>query len=219
MKVVLILFLFAVVYSITMQGIDVSSYQGTINWKKVAESKKFAILRAGTGYKGGNNKDGKFEENYKNAKDAGVKVGAYWYSYATSVADAKREANYFMQHLSGKQFEWPVYYDIEEQSQFDAGIHNSIAKAFCDILEANHYYCGIYSSGSKWSYSFSKEVSSRYTVWIAHWGVSKPTYTGAYDVWQKSETGSVSGISGNVDLDEGYLNFEPIMKANHLNGY
>ena len=219
MKVILLLFLFAVASSLTMQGIDVSSYQGTINWKSVAQSKHFAILRAGTGYKGSNNKDSKFEENYRNAKAAGVKVGAYWYSYAKSVEDAKKEAIWFMQHLNGKQFEWPVYYDIEEESQFTAGIHNAIAKAFCDILEANKYYCGIYSSGSKWMYSFSKDISSRYTVWIAHWYVNRPTYSGAYDVWQKSDKGSVSGISGYVDLDEGYTNFDPIMKSNHLNGY
>ena len=112
MKVILLLFIFVAASSLTLQGIDVSLYQGSINWKKVAESKYFAILRAGTGYKGGNNKDSTFEDNYKNAKDAGVKVGAYWYSYAKSVEDAKKEANYFMQHLKGKQFEWPVYYDI-----------------------------------------------------------------------------------------------------------
>ena len=219
MKVVLLLFLFAFAYSIIIQGIDVSSYQGTINWKKVAESKKFAILRIGTGYNGKNKKDSKFEENYKNAKAAGVKVGAYWYSYATSVDDAKREANYCLQHLSGKQFEWPIYYDIEEEFQFYNGINNSIAKTFCEILEANHYYCGIYSSDSKWTFNFSKGISSRYSIWVAHLGTSRFTYTGTYDIWQKSETGSVSGISGNVALDECYLNFEPVMKANHLNGY
>ena len=219
MKVILLLFIFVAASSLTLQGIDVSLYQGNINWKKVAESKYFAILRAGTGYNGGNNKDSTFEDNYKNAKDAGVKVGAYWYSYAKSVEDAKKEANYFMQHLKGKQFEWPVYYDIEEESQFQAGIHNSIAKAFCNILEANKYFCGIYSSAYKWSYSFDREVRSRYTVWVAHWGVSKPSYSGAYDVWQKSETGRVNGISVNVDLDESYTNFEPIMKSAHLNGY
>ena len=219
MKVILFLYLFAVAFSLVLQGIDVSSYQGTIDWSKVAKTKYFAILRAGTGYKGGNNKDTKFEENYKNAKRAGVKVGAYWYSYAKSADDAKREARDFLSHLKGKKFEWPVYYDIEESSQFSAGIHNSIAKAFCDILESEKYYCGIYASGSRWSSNFDKAVRTKYTVWIAHWGVDKPTYSGKYDVWQKSSSGSVNGISGRVDLDESYTNFEPIMKSKHLNGY
>ena len=219
MKVILILFLFATAFSLVLQGIDVSSYQGNIDWKKVAQSKHFAILRAGTGYQGKDNKDSKFETNYKNAKAAGVKVGAYWYSYAKSVADAKKEANWFLGHLSGKKFEWPVYYDIEEKSQFSSGIHNAIAKAFCSILEKKKYYCGIYSSGGRWSNNFDKEVRTKYTVWIAHWGVKKPSYTGSYHVWQKSSEGKVNGISGNVDLDESYINFEPTMKNKHLNGF
>ena len=219
MKVILILFLFATAFSVVLQGIDVSSYQGSIDWSKVAKSKHFAILRAGTGYQGTNCKDSKFEDNYRNAKAAGVKVGAYWYSYAKSTADAKREANWFLAHLSGKKFEWPVYYDIEESSQFSSGIHNSIAKTFCDILQSKKYYCGIYASGSRWSNNFDSQVRTKYTVWIAHWGVKKPSYTGTYHVWQKTSDGSVNGISGRVDLDESYIDFEPTMKSKHLNGF
>ena len=219
MKAILFILSFIAIFSLKLEGIDVSSYQGSINWSKVSKSKHFAILRAGTGYGGSDNKDSKFEENYKNAKNAGVKLGAYWYSYAKSVDGAKKEAKYFLKHLEGKKFEWPVYYDIEEKSQFSSGIHNKIAKAFCDILESKNYYCGIYASGNYWSTNFSKEVKTKYTVWIAQWGVKKPTYTGSYDVWQKSSKGSVNGISGDVDLDESYVNFEPIMKKKHLNGY
>lgn len=219
MKAILFFFLFTAVFSLQIEGIDVSSYQGTIDWPTVAKTKHFAILRAGTGYNGGNNKDSKFEENYKNAKAAGVKVGAYWYSYAKSVDDAKKEAKYFLQHLKGKKFEWPVYYDIEESSQFSSGIHNAIAKAFCEILEGEKYYCGIYASGSRWSSNFDNVVRTKYTVWIAHWGVKSPSYTGTYHVWQKTSDGSVSGIKGRVDLDVSYVNFEPTMKSKSLNGY
>ena len=219
MKALIFLFLIGVAFSVVIEGLDVSSYQGTIDWSAVAKTKKFAILRAGTGYNGGDNKDSKFEENYKNAKAAGVKVGAYWYSYAKSVEGAKKEATYFLQHLKGKKFEWPVYYDIEEGSQFSSGIHNDIAKAFCKILEEKKYYCGIYASGSRWSNNFDNTVRTKYTVWIAHWGVKKPSYTGTYHVWQKTSDGSVSGIKGRVDLDESYINFEPVMKSKNLNGY
>ncbi len=219
MKAILFSLLFIGIFSLKLEGIDVSSYQGTINWSSVAKTKHFAILRAGTGYGGSNNKDSKFEENYKNARNAGVKVGAYFYSYAKNVDGAKKEANYFLEHLKGKKFEWPVYYDIEEASQFSSGINNSIATAFCSILEAKNYYCGIYASGSRWTSNFNSEVKQKYTAWVAHWGVSKPSYTGSYDVWQKSDKGSVSGISGDVDLDEGYTNFEPIMQKYGKNGY
>ena len=219
MKAILFILSFIAIFSLKLEGLDVSSYQETIDWTKVAKTKHFAILRAGTGHNGKDNKDSKFEDNYKKARSAGVKLGAYYYSYATSVEGAKKEANWFLEHLKGKQFEWPVYYDIEEGSQFSKGIHNSIAKAFCDILEAKKYYCGIYASGSRLSSNFNNEVRTKYTVWIAHWGVAKPSYTGTYHVWQKTSDGSVSGISGRVDLDESYINFEPIMKKNGLNGY
>ena len=218
MKVILFTFLIIGISSLVLEGIDVSSYQNTINWPAVAKSKHFAIIRAGTGYGGGDNKDSKFEENYKNAKNAGVKVGAYWYSYAKSVSDAQNEAKYFMGHLKGKQFEWPVYYDIEENSQFNAGIQDDIAKAFCDILEANHYFCGIYTGAWVLNNKFNSYTKTRYSIWIANWDVSKPSYSGNYDVWQK-KVGRCDGISGDVDLDEGYTNFEPIMKQKKLNGY
>ena len=219
MKAIILLFLFYAVFSLKIEGLDVSSYQGTIDWAKVAKTKKFAILRAGTGHNGENNKDSKFEENYKNARAAGMKLGAYFYSYAKSVEGAQKEARYFLSNIKGKKFEWPVYYDIEESSQFSAGIHNKIAKAFCQILEEKKYYCGIYASGSRWSSNFDKDVRTKYTVWVAHWGVKKPTYTGTYHMWQKTSDGSVDGIKGRVDLDESYINFEPIMKSKNLNGY
>ena len=219
MKAILFSLLFTGIFSVLLEGIDVSYYQGTINWAAVAKTKHFAIIRAGTGFNGEDNVDLNFEDNYIQAKNAGVKVGAYYYSYAQSVEGAKKEANWFLNHLNGKKFEWPVYYDIEEPSQFEAGIHNDIAKAFCSILEAHNYYCGIYASGSRWSYNFDNEVKTKYTAWVAHWDVSKPTYSGDYAVWQKSSKGSVNGITEDVDLDESYINFEPIMSQYNKNGY
>ena len=138
--ILLLLFLILGASCLELAGIDVSKYQKNIDWKTVAKSKKFAIIRAGYG-KG--TIDDYWERNYKGAKAAGMKVGAYWYSYATSVDVAKQEAKSFVKALDGKQFEWPVYYDIEEKSQFSSGIHNAIAKAFCSILEKKKYYCGI----------------------------------------------------------------------------
>ena len=213
MKLTLIPFLFIAAYCV-YAGIDVSTYQGSINWSTVAKNNHFAIIRAGYGF---GHIDNYFETNYKNAKAAGVKVGAYWYSYASSTADAEKEANYVIQALAGKQFEWPIYYDIEEQSIFDAGITNDIANAFCKVLEANHYYCGIYSSTYTFNTYFDDYVKNRYTIWLAHWDVDVPSYQGSYDVWQYG-IGSMPGI-GEVDVDKGYLDFEPVMKANGLNGY
>ena len=133
-------------------------------------------------------------------------------------SDAVKEANFCVQALSGRQFEWPIYYDIEEQSIFDAGIASDIAKAFCEILEANKYYCGIYSSASALNSYFDSYTKEKFTIWVAHLDADVPDYKGDYGVWQY-KVGYVEGISGQVDLDYGYIDFEPFMKEHHLNGY
>lgn len=98
-----------------VKGIDVSTFQGNIDFKKVkASGIDFVILRAGYGRET-SQKDAKFEQNYKNAKAAGLKVGAYWYSYADSVEDAKKEAEACISVIKGKQFEYPIYFDLEEK--------------------------------------------------------------------------------------------------------
>ena len=131
MKLIILSLLFLGI-STVFQGIDVSSWQGYIDWPKVAKNNHFAILRAGYGI---NTVDEYFETNYKNAKAAGMRLGAYWYSYATSTNEASLEARAAIRYLKGKQFEWPIYYDIEEKRIFDAGVHNSIAMTFCKALE------------------------------------------------------------------------------------
>ena len=214
MKPLLFLLLFLGI-SCVFQGVDVSKWDEDNDWATASQSVYFAIMRAGYGF---GHIDSYYEENYRNAKANGVKVGAYWYSYASSVSDAVQEANYFVEALKGKQFEWPVYYDIEEKSIFEAGIASDIAKAFCNILEANKFFCGIYSSTYFFDTYFDDEVKTRYTIWLAHWDVEVPTYKGKYDVWQYG-SGSIPGIGDDADVDKGYLDFEPIMKKNGLNGF
>ena len=101
---------------------------------------------------------------------------------------------------------------------FDNDIQNEIATAFCNEMEAAHYYCGIYSSASPLTYNFDSSVTNRYTIWVAHYGVDRPSFSGEYDVWQKG-SGPVAGAGDDCDIDEGYTNFEPIMKKYNLNGY
>ena len=211
----IILFLLFLGISCVFPGIDVSTYQNTIDWATVSQNNHFAIIRAGYGF---GHIDNYYETNYQKAKANGVKVGAYWYSYATSASDAVQEANYCIQALKGKQFEWPIYYDIEDKSIFNAGVQNDIAKAFCEILEANKFFCGVYSGASHLNHNFDDYVKEKFTIWVAHWGVEKPNYKGAYGVWQY-KVGTEPGVSGDCDLDKGYIDFEPIMKENGLNGF
>ena len=114
------------------KGIDVSNHNGTINWAKVKASGAvdFVIIRAGYG-KSISQKDKQFENNYAGCKAHGIPCGAYWYSYAITPAEAEAEARVFLQAIAGKQFEMPVYFDIEEKSTLNTGSKNvsSIVKA------------------------------------------------------------------------------------------
>ena len=203
-----------------MKGIDVSVHNGAIDWKKVkADGIEFAILRAGYG-RVASQKDARFEENYAGAKAAGIPVGAYWYSYAMSEDEARLEADVFLSVIKGKQFEMPVYFDLEEKKQFDLGKEkvSAIMRAFLERLEAAGYFVGLYGSASSLMTHTADDIKSRYTIWLAHW-CNQTNYTGAYGIWQHSEKGRVDGINGNVDLDIGYNDFPTIIKGKGLNGY
>ena len=203
-----------------MKGIDVSVHNGKIDWQKVrAAGTDFAILRAGYG-KLASQKDDRFEENYAGAKAAGIPVGAYWYSYAMTPEEAELEADVFLSVIKGKQFEFPVYFDLEEKKQFDLGKEkvSAITRAFLERVEAAGYFVGLYGSASSLTTHTADDIKSRYTIWLAHW-VDHTNYTGAYGIWQHSEKGSVDGINGSVDLDIGYKDFPTIIKAKGLNGW
>ena len=203
-----------------MKGIDVSVHNGNIDWNKVkADGIEFAILRAGFG-RLEKQKDEKFEQNYAEAKAAGIPVGAYWYSYAMSPEEAELEANVFLKVIKGKQFEMPVYFDLEEKKQFDLGKEkvSAIMRAFLEIVESAGYFTGLYGSASPLFTHTADDIKSHYTIWLAHW-VDRTNYSGAYAVWQYSEKGKVDGISGNVDLDTCYKDFPTIIKGKGLNGF
>lgn len=203
-----------------MKGIDVSRHNGTIDWEAVKASDKvdFAIIRAGYG-KSISQKDAKFEQNYAGCKAQGIPVGAYWYSYALTPAEAEAEARVFLQAVAVKQFEFPVWFDIEEKSALNTGKQNvtAMCKAFCDVMEKAGYWCGIYASRAHIQNYISTDVQKRYSIWAAEWG-AQLHYTGA-SMWQHSEKGKVAGITGYVDLDTSYVDFPTAIKEARKNGY
>lgn len=203
-----------------INGIDVSKWQGKIDWQKVKSSGvEFAILRAGYG-KEISQKDEQFESNYSGCKAAGMPVGAYWYSYAMSADEAKKEAETCLSIIKGKQFEYPIYFDIEESKQLALGKSKctEIAKAFCEKMESAGYFVGIYSSKSHLETYLTDEIRARYAVWVAHYA-TKCTYSGQYGIWQKSSSGKINGINGNVDIDECYVDYPTTIKNKNLNGF
>lgn len=203
------------------KGIDVSHHQGSINWKAVKNAgAEFAILKAGGSDKGCY-KDNKFESYYADAKANGIPVGAYYYvgskciTRADGIADAKR----FIDILKGKQFEYPVYIDLESTAPPAKAGATEATVAFCETMEEAGYFVGIYASdisGFKDRLDISK--LSRWSKWVARYG-SKPKFVSEYDVWQKSETGRINGISGAVDLDECYKDFPTVIKSSGKNGF
>ena len=203
-----------------MRGIDVSLWQGNIDFNKVKKSGiDFVIIHAGYGTSI-SNKDIRFEQNYRRAKAAGLYVGAYWYSTANSASAAVREAKTCMQVLKGKKFDFPVYFDLEEYWQISRGraFCDSLIKAFCSEIEKNGYYAGLYVSRSIAQYNISSSVANRYALWLAEYS-SKCRYNGSYGMWQYTYVGYVSGISVNVDLNTCYVDYPSIIKEKKLNGY
>lgn len=202
-----------------LKGIDVSKHQGFIDWSQVDAD--FCIIRAGYGREL-SQKDTRFEENYRGCKTFGIPCGAYWYSYADSVADAHREAAACIQVLKGKQFEFPIYFDVEENAQAKLGksVCTSIVQAFCSDLEAAGYFVGVYANTNWFKNVIDHEyLANKYTIWLADYRGVFANKTLKRDMFQYSSSGSVAGINGRVDMNECSKNFETIIKAVGLNGF
>lgn len=202
-------------------GIDVSQWQGSgVDFKKVkAAGIKYVILRAGFG-RTSSQIDPTFEANYKKAKEAGLDVGAYWYSYASSAEDAKQEAKACLQVIKGKKFEYPIYFDLEENAQFARGrdFCSSLVKAFCNEIEAAGYWAGLYTGRAALQSYITKEVANRYALWVAEWA-SRLNYSGSVGMWQYTDSGKINGINGNVDMNKCYIDYPAEIKKAKLNGY
>lgn len=200
------------------RGIDVSAWQGNIDFEKVKNAGyDFVIIRAGYGKK---SVDRYWESNYQKAKAAGLSVGAYWYSYATSADGARNEARSFIKALAGKQLDFPVYMDLEEKSQISKGMDfcSSLVQTFCDEMEKAGFYAGFYTSTSYARNVITSIIGHRYTFWAAEWGAACHADF-PYGIWQYSSKGKVPGIVGNVDLDIGVEDFPSIIKDGGYNGY
>ena len=199
-------------------GIDVSEWQGKIDWSRVKTD--FVILRAGYG-RLSSQIDKCFETNYAGCKSAGIPCGAYWFSYALTPDEARQEARACIEVIKEKQFEYPIYYDVEENKTLNLGQSavSAIIRAFLDELEKAGYFAGLYMSVDNLIAYTDEMIKERYAVWIAEYDVLRPSYNGSYGMWQKSSTGRLDGIQGNVDLNEAYRDYPSIIKEKGLNGW
>ena len=221
-----------------LKGIDISEWQGKLSlsdFKKIKDGGiNFVIIRCGyTTYNKSKLKyvDRYFENNYKLCKEIGLPVGAYYYSCATSIDEAKSEANFVLSILKGKKFEYPIAIDTEDSHNISNSSYaptsqatigktklTPIIKTFCDILESNKYYVSIYASTSWFKDKLILNDLTSYDKWIAQWSKTV-SFSEKYGLWQYSSSGKVNGISGNVDMNYSYKDYPNIMKTKGLNGY
>lgn len=201
--------------------IDVSKHNVVTDWAKVkASGVTGVIIRAGYG-RVISQKDKTFEDYYAGAVKAGLNVGAYWYSYAKTPAEAKTEAAVFLEAIKGKKFDLPVYFDIEEESHVALGktVCTAMAEAFCSTMEAAGYFAGVYSFDSFFASNLTEAIQQKYSCWVARVENVPPKCCKTFGMHQYTWKGSVSGISGAVDVSYCYKDFPAIIKGAGLNGY
>ena len=187
-------------------GIDVSRHQGTIDWKAVKNAGvEFAVIRCGYGDDETDQDDSQWERNVSQCEKLGIPYGVYLYSYATSTSQAASEGRHAVRLLKGHSPTLPVFYDLEENRQLSLGNSGlaDLARTFADIVSNAGYEVGVYASRSWWNNYLTDSVFENWYRWVAEWR-SSCSYGGRYEMWQYASDGSVSGVSGNVDMDYWY---------------
>ena len=205
--------------------IDVSRYQGLIDWAQVAAAGyKGAMLKTvSTNREFSKRSDGlyidpTFETNYRNAKAAGLDVGVYYYTYATSEAMADEELALLRQAVYGKEFSLPVCVDVEENKlkQLSTLDLSNLTAYALEQVEKMGFYAQLYTyTGYKYELDMAR-LSSRWDVWLADYTGKTPNVTFNYNAHQHTSKGSVPGISGNVDLNVTTLNYPKIIRKKGL---
>lgn len=209
-------------------GIDISKWQGNFNFDAaMRDGVEFVIVKGGGG-DSGLYVDRKFERNYKEAKKRGLPVGVYWFSKALTISDAKKEAAYFYEHcLKGKQYELPVYIDVEHKAQLSLGRKEltDIVLAWMEDIQSRGYWVGVYSMPWCFQSEMEDERLQGYAHWCAQW-VTKCTYQGkpgVFGMWQfGGETNLLRStmIAGQVvDQNYMYIDYPKQIKAAGLNGF
>ena len=192
-------------------GIDVSKWNKTIDWEKVKESGiRFVIIRCG--YRGSKTgvlvEDPYFRQNIQGAKDAGLKVGVYFFTQAINQAEAVEEASMVLSLTEGYELDYPIFIDTEgsggRADSLDAITRTAVCQAFCETIEQAGGEAGVYASRNWYYNNVDDDALAEYTIWVAEYR-EEPLYTGRYDIWQYTSSGRIDGIEGRVDLNLSYV--------------
>lgn len=194
-------------------GIDVSKWNGTIDWTAVKNSGvNYVIIRCG--YRGSSQgtliEDPKFTTNIKGATAAGLKVGVYFFTQAVDEREAVEEASMVIEQIKNYKISYPVFLDVESSGgradSISKETRTAVCKAFCQTIQNAGYTAGIYANKTWLEKKIDADALSAYKIWLAQYA-STPTYTGRYDLWQYRSTGRVTGISGDVDMNLSYMGY------------
>lgn len=213
-------------------GIDISYWNTDVDWEALAATGiDYVIIRGGSIYQ---MPDKMFEEHYKNARDAGLDIGCYFYTYATTVEEVIEEAEALLKVLEGKQFEYPIYFDIEDNSlkNIDTATLMEICLAFCQTMTDNGYFPAIYTYHN-WLVNVlhTEQVTTLYDLWYARYPLdnasaiftygewNSPVNYDMYGMWQYTERGRIDGIDVNVDLNFCYKDYPSLIMKYGYNGF
>ena len=194
-------------------GIDVSKWNGNIDWAAVSNSGvSYVIIRCG--YRGSSQgkliEDPKFTANIQGATAAGLKVGVYFFTQAVDEVEAVEEASMVLEQIRGYKISYPVFLDVEPSGgradSIDRATRTAVCRAFCETIQDAGYTAGVYANKTWLTSKLNAGELSSYKIWLAQYAAS-PTYTGKYDLWQYKSSGSVSGIKGKVDMNLSYLGY------------
>ncbi len=210
-------------YGVDWNVIDISKFNGNINWEKLKEQELDGIIIR-IGFRGTKTKvihtDEKFFEFYNAAKEAGFYVGCYFYSGATTTTEVKEEASYIIDLIrtNNLEFDMPVYYDMEDDIIADMGSDNinEFAKTFLKEMDNENIFSGVYTNTRWMEDFFNPAIFSGHALWIADWR-GECRYTGDFGMWQYSEDGKIDAIEENVDLNICYINYPILIKDKGYN--
>lgn len=198
-------------------GIDISEYQGDINFEELRGNIDFAMVRTSIG---NFREDRKYKQNISGLESTGVPYGVYHYSYATNENEARQEASKFINIIRNYKPLYPAVIDLEPNSvneNISKSVLNRVANAFCEELENAGYYAMIYSNKNSFETVLNESILDKYDKWLGQW-TNEPTYNKPFGIWQYTSKGSIPGITGNVDKDIAYKDYPTIITKRGLNG-
>ncbi|GKX27626.1 hypothetical protein SH1V18_01060 [Vallitalea longa] len=191
-----------------LMGIDVSTYQGDIDWEQVKQDNiDFAVIRLGNrGYRSGEiSLDKNYSNNIEKASQAGIDIGVYFFSQAISIKESEEEAEFILDNIKDYDIELPIVFDMERVE--DGRTNNLtrkektiVALAFCEKIEEAGFVPMIYGSSSYLKNAVLLPDIMKYDIWIADYA-DEPSFPYEFQIWQYTDEGKVKGITGNVDLN------------------